>query len=180
MRCSWCESWLGEYVDGALAPRRANAVAEHLRGCAACGALAERLRVVDGLLATTRMPELAPEFTGQLMARVRAMPPAPAPRGALPAALFYAVGAWVAGFAALAAVWAAFPQAGHFGLLALGSALQAVTGGAHALWPLAPVAAPAVASLLWIDVLLLAATLLFYRAVRPQLAAYLSAGRARR
>ncbi|MBV8280867.1 MAG: zf-HC2 domain-containing protein, partial [Candidatus Eremiobacteraeota bacterium] len=52
MRCSSCESLLDAFVDAALEPGRAAAVAAHLESCRSCETLHRRLRVVDGLLMT--------------------------------------------------------------------------------------------------------------------------------
>ena len=175
MRCSSCESHLGAYVEGALPPLRARAVAEHLRGCSACRALRERLRNVDALLVTARAPVLEDAFTHSVMERVRTMPPPPRERRTLlPLALLYLIVAWTVGLAAVGTFWPAFAAGAGTARIFAASLLQAVAYGAHAAWPVAPFAALAVSSLLAIDLLLLAATIGFYRSVRPRLAAALA------
>jgi anti-sigma factor RsiW len=97
MRCSSFEPLLDAYVEGELAPARRARVGAHLEGCASCAALLEELRAVDGLLLAPRRREPAPNFTFKVMAEVRAMPAARAPRFPHLAVLgTYVVFAWVA------------------------------------------------------------------------------------
>lgn len=180
MRCSSCESFVGEYVEGALAPRRARAVAAHLRTCPACRALYDRLRNVDALLVTARAPELAPEFTRSVMERVRTMPPPPRERRRLlPLALLYLGFAWAAAIATITFFWPEFSGGARLAGNVVASSMQSLAYGAHAAWPIAPLATLAGASLLSVDLLLLAAAFAFYRSVRPRLAAALAARSAR-
>ncbi|MEO6835005.1 MAG: zf-HC2 domain-containing protein [Candidatus Tumulicola sp.] len=176
MRCSSCEALLDQYVEAALPPARANAVAAHLRGCAACEDVHQRLRIVDALLTTARLPGLRANFTFDVMAGIRTMPAPAAPRRPLlPLAAFYLVAAWIFVGAALSFVWPVAPAGGRaFAHLAAGT-LQAVGASAHALWPVAPIALSVVVSVLSIDVLLFAVLVVFYRTVRPRLTAYLAA-----
>lgn len=176
MRCSSCETLLDQYVDASLEPARAAAVARHLCGCAACEELHRRLRVVDGLLATARSAELTPDFTFDVMTRLRAMPlPAAPKRSLLPLAVFYLVAAWILAGSALALAWPGTP----FQLRALAQAvsgpLAALQHATQTFLPLEPIALSVVISVLSIDVLLFAALVVFYRSVRPRLTAYLAA-----
>lgn len=174
MRCSWCEPLLDAYVDGALDPARSGAVAAHLRSCPACDAAHRRLRVVDALLVTARTPELRVDFTEQVMTAVRLLPaPAQPRKPLLPLAAFYLVAAWIAMGAAMAFLRPHVPLGAVAG--ALQNAGRALAQSSHALWPIAPFALPAIASVLVVDVLLFAAVVVFYRRVRPRLTAYLAA-----
>jgi anti-sigma factor RsiW len=176
VRCSSCEALLDQYIDASLEAARAAAVATHLHGCAACEELHRRLRVVDGLLATVRGAELAPDFTFELMDRLRAMPlPAAPKRTLLPLAVFYLVSAWILAGAALALAWPGTPFALRSLAQAASGPLAALQHATHAILPLEPIALSLVMSVLSIDVLLLAAVVVFYRSVRPRLAAYLAA-----
>lgn len=176
MRCSWCETQLNDYVEKALEPARAAAVAAHLGDCPACEGLHRRLRDVDGLLATARAPGLQPDFTFNVMVAIRTLPAPAAPRRPLlPLAAFYLVAAWIAAAAGLAFLWPGAPAAvGGLGRQA-GGTLAALGQSTHALWPVAPLALSVVVGILSIDVLLFAALIVFYRTVRPRLAAYLAA-----
>ncbi|HVA34167.1 MAG TPA: zf-HC2 domain-containing protein [Candidatus Baltobacteraceae bacterium] len=174
MRCSWCEAYLDEFVEGTLSPMRMRAVAAHLQRCPSCEALHRRLRIVDALLATADKAALTPGFTTGVMQQVRSMPP---PRLArkmlLPLAAFYLVAAWIA--VAAAAAWIRPGLApGAAGLLAIASSgMRAVAHGAQALWPIAPLAVTLVAIVLSIDAILLAVLIVFYRSVHPRLLAHL-------
>lgn len=174
MRCSWCEPLLDAYVDGALDPARTGAVTSHLRACPACDAMHRRLRVVDGLLMTARVPDLRADFTEHVMAAVRLLPaPAPQRKPLLPLAAFYLVAAWIVTGAVLIFLRPRMP----LGAVAstVEGAVRAVAQGSHAFWPIAPFALPAIVSVLIVDVLLFAAVAIFYRRVRPRLTAYLAA-----
>jgi anti-sigma factor RsiW len=175
MRCSSCESLLDQYVDATLPPRQMHAVAAHIRTCPSCAALHDRLRVVDGLLHTHRMLDLAPGVTGAVMARVRAMPAPRAPRQSIwIAAAFYLICAWGVVFASFVFLRTGARSASAFlARLAQGGG-QAVTHAAHAVVPILPVAVSVMVSVLAVDVLLLAAVIVFYRTVRPRLTAHLA------
>ena len=174
MRCSWCEPLLDAYVDGALDPARIRAVTAHLHACPACDATHRRLRVVDGLLMTACAPTLRDDFTEHVMSAVRLLPaPAPLRKPLLPLAAFYLVAAWIVTAAAIVLLRPTLPLGALAG--AAQSTARAIAQGSHALWPIAPLALPAIVSVLVIDVLLFAAVVVFYRRVRPRLTAYLAA-----
>lgn len=177
MRCSWCEASLDEFVEATLSPAAMQAVAAHLRECAACEALHRRLRIVDALLETARIPELEPAFTDAVMVRVRMLPvPAPARRAIWPIAACYVIAAWIATAIAIALSHSGAPAAAAQAIAArTGSALAGFMGGLHALWPVAPLAASLVIGVLSVDVVLFAVVIVFYRTVRPRLAARLAA-----
>src|SRR5579864_7491755 len=63
VRCSSCEPLLDRYVEGTLLPRTMAQVRTHVRDCDACRELLDELKAVDGLLFTTRVPELPQNFT---------------------------------------------------------------------------------------------------------------------
>jgi len=100
MRCSYSEgadTALDEYLDGTLSPVRHARLCEHLRSCESCAALLAELRVVDALLLQPRRIEVPPNFNGQIMAEVRAIPAPHVPRSRPFAVLAtYVVFAWVA------------------------------------------------------------------------------------
>jgi len=79
VRCSSCELLLDRYVEGTLNPREMANVTKHLATCADCLALLEELKVVDGLLFTSRTPDLPPNFTFALMSEMRTVPAPKAP-----------------------------------------------------------------------------------------------------
>ncbi|MBV8490814.1 MAG: zf-HC2 domain-containing protein [Candidatus Eremiobacteraeota bacterium] len=175
MRCSWCEPSLGAYVDGELSAPRKRAVAHHLRECPACSALYERLRNVDGLLLGASGTPLAEEFVSDVMTRVKAMPAHERTRmPALLQAVVYFALAWIGGFIVLVLFWRESAGAGANALRVAVSSGQAVSKAAHAIWPIAPLATSAGIALLSIDVLLVVATIFFYRSLRPRLAMHLS------
>jgi hypothetical protein len=175
VRCSSCELLLDEFVEATLDRARAIAVGAHLRGCTACEALHRRLRIVDALLTTARGPDLHPEFTPGLMAHVRVLPaPAISHRPLLALAAFYLVAAWIFVGAALSFAGPRAPAVAREGARLAGGILATLGQGAHALWPMTPVALSVVVGVLSIDVLLFAAVVVFYRTVRPQLAARLA------
>ena len=176
MRCSSCEPYLGAYVEGELSPQRARAVRHHLSSCTACGAFYDRLRNVDALLFTARRTELEPDFVKGVMSQVYAMP-AHRPRSKTIDVLLSLAGAWLFGAALIAIFWRTILGPGSGALREAQSALQAVDVGARAIWPIAPLATTAGVTMLAIDALLLAGTLVFYRSVRPRLATHLATGR---
>jgi hypothetical protein len=140
----------------------------------ACETLHRRLRVVDGLLMTARVPGLHDDFTAHVMAAVSALPqPAPQRKPLLPLAAFYLVAAWIVTVAVVALVRPHVPV-GSGAVRGMASIAQAVAQGAHALWPFAPIAVPAIVIVLAVDVMLFAALVFFYRRIRPRLTAYLS------
>jgi len=101
VRCSSCEPLLDRYVEGSLTPRQMADVNAHVKACAPCTTLLEELRVVDGLLYTTRVPDLPPNFTFAVMAETNAMPVPKAPPTRVWSFLaLYLTAAW-----AMAIVW---------------------------------------------------------------------------
>lgn len=182
MRCSSCEPWLGAFVDDALSPRKRAAVAAHLRSCASCRELYDRLRNVDALLVTGRAAELPANFTRELMGRLHEVPrPVNRRPPLLRLAALYLGCAWIV---AALAVWyardAAAPAVALHALSPLASGLAAIGRVVRSLWPIAPLAASAGVALLAVDALLLAAVILFYRAVHPRVAATLATSSERR
>jgi anti-sigma factor RsiW len=169
---------LGAYVDGELSPARARAVALHLRHCQACAALYERLRNVDGLLFSASGTPLGPDFVTGVMSRVKAMPAhAHQRRSQLLSTLLHLTLAWVGGLLLVLLFWQTAARAGVAALHEASLLAQALAGGTHAFWPLVPLATSAGIALLSIDLMLLAATMLFYRSLRPRLAVHLANGR---
>lgn len=77
--CDRVREDLVAWIDEELEPAAAAAVEEHLSGCAACGAEAERLRAVDRALDLLGADELAPRagWVGQMQARIAPDPAAP-------------------------------------------------------------------------------------------------------
>jgi len=73
VRCSYCESLLPEYIDGALSADAAARVRSHVSGCARCADLLAELRVIDALLLEPRRLEPAPNFTFKTMAEIRTL-----------------------------------------------------------------------------------------------------------
>jgi len=176
VRCSSCEPLLDAFVDADLDARRTGTVAAHLRSCTACEALRQRLRVVDALLVTASEREIGSDFTAAVMSAVRDLPaPQPPRRTWLLLAAFYLVGAWIVGVAAFALLRPSLAAGTRAIAGAAGSLTQGLAVGTHALLPIAPIALPAVAIVLAVDVLLFAALVFFYRRVRPRLTAYLTA-----
>lgn len=167
MRCSSCEPWLDAYLEGTLQRRRAGAIARHLRGCDACSALLQELRVIDALLETARPPGgVAGDFTASVLSATRASKPhAPRRVPYVVPLVLYLLAAWalVAFFALrsnhLLQLGAGFVAMEQRNAAALGSALRAFA-------PATPVAAAAVTLVLLLDVFLLFALLYGYRRVR--------------
>ncbi|MBV9269462.1 MAG: zf-HC2 domain-containing protein [Candidatus Eremiobacteraeota bacterium] len=96
MRCSFCELLLDRYVEGTLSRREMAAVTKHLATCNDCRALLEELKVVDGLLFTTRRPDLPPNFTFKVMSEARSVPAPRVPRRQFWSFLaLYLASAWV-------------------------------------------------------------------------------------
>jgi anti-sigma factor RsiW len=175
MRCSWCESRLDEYVDATLSPVQMRAMYVHLQSCPDCEALHRRVRVVDGLLHTTRAIQLDGDFTSLVMTQIEVLPTPRVPRQSLWLfGAFYLVCAWALVAAAMLALRPGTFAAAGLAFNGVG-ALRALMQGAHALWPIAPLAVFLVAGALSVDALLLTAIVLFYRTLRPRLAAALAA-----
>lgn len=182
MRCSSCEILLDRYVEATLSAKQMLAVSKHVQSCTSCASLVTELRVVDALLSTTKTVELAPNFTFALMAEVRTMPAPSMRKLSMWAVLsFYTVGAWIA------VITAMLTFAPHLGVLSsfalrarssIGEAIDAIGGTAHAFGPSAPFVAAFVVTVLAVDVALAAALILFYRNVRPRLAAQLATSEA--
>lgn len=61
---------LEAHYHHALEPRTAQTVAEHVAGCAACGAALERFAAIDQLIADAPMPAPGPELHRRLAARI--------------------------------------------------------------------------------------------------------------
>lgn len=174
MHCSSCETLLDRYVEGSLRPRQMAEVGAHVKSCAACSALLEELKVVDGLLFTTRVPDLPPNFTFAVMAEANTMPVPKAPPTRVWSFLaLYLTAAW-----AMAVIWvsttgvdprtlaeAAVLQGNRF-VSAVGS--LSVPGHALAQSPLLVATGLVVLAL---DVALAAAAIVFFTLVRPRLAA---------
>jgi anti-sigma factor RsiW len=178
VRCSWCEKQLDSYLEGTLPPRLVSSVEAHLRDCSACRAIIEQARVVDALLNTTRSPDLAPNFTFAVMAHVRELPISTVRSPLLIAWLsFYLVAAWIA----LSGAYALFGR--YVPALAaplraaqtwLASLLATTSATAHAVAPLAPPVLLVGITALLVDAVLAIGVLVFYRTVRPRLAARLA------
>jgi len=176
MRCSWCEPLLDQYLERSLRPATMLRVAKHLHACKACHALLVELRSVDGLLLGAKQPELPPNFTFAVMAEVRSRPALRRRRVPAWAVLSsYLAAAWVAVVAALLVWGGRWPAAAS----ALSSvqhdgAWRALSNALHAIAPTTPLVAAGVSVVLAVDVALFAALFIFYRSVRPQLAAHLA------
>ncbi len=176
MRCSSCESLLDAYLEAALRPREARAVAAHLRGCHGCAALLRELRVIDALLTTARPPKVAADFTATVVCAVDAtQPPRPRRKPLAVALLLYLGTAWT-----IAAFAASRPQGlGHLTAVFLTLAqrdMAAIGAAGRALAPATPVAAAAMTGVLLLDLLLLVAVFYGYRRVAPLIAFHLSRG----
>lgn len=179
MRCSSCEQRLDRYVEGTLTPRQMLDVSAHLRSCEHCRELLDELKVVDGLLFTTRTPELAPNFTFAVMAEVNALPAPRARQHPLWSFLvLYSAAAWVAvvaglvltGTAPSAVVGTITSALSKIGVLFGGAALSVSQGLAHTV----PVLAAFSVGVLLIDVAIAFAFAVLYFVVRPRLAAQLA------
>ena len=124
--------------------------------------------------ASTR-PFAASAITCRPGIRDSAMPVPVAVRRAMwPLVAAYLAVAWIAAAIGFFVLRPVLPSA----LTAAGTRLAAIAGdvvqGTHGLWPVAPVAASVVLSVLSIDIVLFVAVIVFYRAVRPRLAARLA------
>jgi anti-sigma factor RsiW len=133
MRCSSCEPFLDEYVEGLTPPALRAAIDEHIAECRNCRELLEELRVIDALLLQPRRIDPAPNFTFAVMAEVRSQPlpqrpasPGLAIFGAYLAFAWVAIAVWfIAGGAAardaLAFVAAQLARGGLAALALVGS-----------------------------------------------------------
>lgn len=179
MRCSSCEPLIDRYVEATLSPRRMIEVGKHLRECASCAAILEELKVVDALLATTRVPELPENFTFAVMAETGSMPAPRARQHPIWSFLaLYLAAAWVAsvlGIAFSGASPAALLSRLWSTLAGAGTAASVLSAGAsHGLTHSTPTLAAFGAGVLVIDAALAAAVALVYFVVRPRLAARLA------
>jgi anti-sigma factor RsiW len=181
MRCLACELLLDAYLERELPPRTMRRVANHLRNCPSCTATLAELRVVDGLLATTKPVELPPNFAHAAMAQVRILPKPRPTRGVMWIALaFYLVCAWIAAWVIAMLVRGGLPAFGTgfleriFADATHGGSWHALIGTLSAFTPLTPLVAPALGVALVLDVALGAGVLFFYREIRPWLVARLS------
>jgi anti-sigma factor RsiW len=176
MRCSSCEPLLDQYLDRVLSPRVMQRVAVHLQTCNACQTLLHELRSVDGLLLGAKQPELPPNFTFALMAEVRSQPVVRrrrVPAWAMLAA--YLVCAWAAAAAFIAVPGGHWPEiAAAVGAFQHLSAWRVAGNLLHAVAPATPLVAAGVGAVLSLDVAMFVALFVFYRSVRPQLAAHLA------
>jgi anti-sigma factor RsiW len=174
--CSSCEAFLDRYVDGDLDQRQTARVARHLAGCPSCERLHRRLRTVDALLETIGTAELSPDFTFDVMGRIRELPaPAIAARPWWILLTMYLLVGWAAlGVAMLELRTGATASAGG-AVHAVVNALGAVGSVAHSLSTVTPFAISAVVLMLAIDVLLFAIVAVYYRKLVPRLAAHLAA-----
>jgi anti-sigma factor RsiW len=178
--CSSCESLLDRYVDGDLDPRQTAWVVRHLSGCISCERLHRRLRTVDALLETIGPAELSPDFTFDVMGRLRELPvPATSARQWWILLAMYLLAGWTA--LAVGVLELRTGAAANTGgaVHALQNALGAVGSVAHSLSTVTPFAVSAVVLMLAIDVLLFAIVAVYYRRLVPRLAAHLAAAERR-
>jgi anti-sigma factor RsiW len=176
VRCSSCEPLLDRYIEGTLTPRQMIDVGAHVRDCANCRELLEEVKVIDGLLATTSVPDLPENFTFAVMAEVNSMP---APRArAHPVWSFlvlYSTAAWVAAVAGMAITRTS--PAVVFEFIARAFAKAGAGAGAfaasvsHALSPSSPSLAELGFGVLLLDIVIAAAFAVLYFVVRPRVVA---------
>jgi anti-sigma factor RsiW len=178
VRCSSCEPLLDRYIEGTLSERQMRTFTQHLRLCESCKALLAELRVVDALLATSPVVELPPNFTFAVMAEVRTTPMATSRRVSIWALLtFYVISAWIAvtaGSFAFGSSLRGLPSLAASVGSSISHGVAALAGVAHVFGPATPVVIAIGVTILLLDVALVAATLFFYRSVRPRLAAHLA------
>ncbi len=180
MACSSCESLLDRYVDGDLDPRQTAWVVRHLDGCASCERLHRRLRTVDALLETIGPVELAPDFTFDVMGRIRELPaPAIAVRPWWILLATYLLAGWAVLGAAILELRSGAAAGTAGAMHAVQNALGAVGSVAHSLSTVTPFAVSAVVLMLAIDVLLFAIVAVYYRRLVPRLAAHLASAETR-
>lgn len=179
MRCSSCEPLLDRYIEGTLKPAQMRAIGEHLRTCEHCRGLMDEVKVIDGLLATTPVPELPQNFTFAVMAEVNSMP---APRARQHPVwsflVLYSAAVWAAAVAGmvvtgtsprtvLAAIGAGLAKAG---LVSAAFSSTLSNGLTHTMPGLAAFGF----GVLVIDMAIACAFALLYFVVRPRLAARLA------
>lgn len=179
VRCSSCEPLLDRYIEGTLTPRQMIDITAHLRECTSCSELLREVKVIDGLLATTREPVLAENFTFAVMAEVRAMPAPRARQHPIWSFLIlYPAAAWVAGILAMVLTGTS-PSAVIASMSNALARIGVVSGGvsaefSHSLGHFTPTLAAFGAGVLVIDVALGCAFALLYFVVRPRLVARLA------
>ena len=179
MRCSSCEPLLDRYIECTLNSRQMRQIAAHLQSCESCRALLDELRVVDGLLFTTKVPNLPENFTFAVMAEVNSMPAPHARQHPVWSFLaLYCAAAWVAAVLGMAytgtspravwsAIWYGLQYAGH-------AASTLATSASHGLTHTMPALAAFGFGVLLLDIVVAAAIALVYLVVRPRLAARLA------
>jgi anti-sigma factor RsiW len=179
VRCSSCEPLLDRYLEGTLKPPQMLAISAHVRECASCRELLEELKAVDGLLFTTRVPELPENFTFAVMAEANSLPAPRAHQHPLWSFIvLYSAAAWVATVLAMvltgtkpAAVFAAISGAlARAGVLSSGVSGSLSHGFSHTV----PAIATFGAGVLVIDVAIALAFALLYFVVRPRIVARLA------
>jgi anti-sigma factor RsiW len=167
------------FIEGTLPPHQMRNVAEHIEECDDCRALLEEVKVIDGLLATTRVPGLPENFTFAVMAELNSMP---APRARQHPVwsflVLYSAAVWAAVVAAMVftgtspgvAIATISTAIGKVGLLA-----SAFTAGiSHGMTHAMPSLAAFGFGVLIIDIAIACAFALLYFIVRPRLAARLA------
>lgn len=179
MRCSACEPLLDRYIECTLPPRQMAAVRNHLAQCSPCSDLLHELRVVDGLLFTTVVPELPQNFTFAVMAEVNSMPAHRVRQHPVWSFLaLYSAAAWVAATIAIVLTGTSPRVALLFvwnGIAHAGTAAGNVAGSAsHGLMHTTPALAAFGAGVLFLDITVAAAIAVVYLVVRPRLAARLA------
>lgn len=179
MRCSSCEPLLDRYVECTLPAPQMAAIGDHLSECDRCRALLDELKVIDGLLATTGVPELPENFTFAVMAEVGAMPAPRARQHPIWSFLtLYSAAVWAAVVAAMVltgtsprvAIATIASTLGRVGFVSSAFASDVAHGVTHTMPSLAAFGA----GVLVIDIALACAFALLYFVVRPRLAARLA------
>jgi hypothetical protein len=154
------------------------ALGAHLNSCATCASLLTELRVVDALLATTSVPDLAPNFTFVVMAELRNTPALARPHSTplwRVLALYLTI-AWIA-VSAFVVIAGRAPWLAAFGMSlreGLGNAFSAIAGAAHGIAPAGPLVVAFVSVVLVLDAMLATIIITYYRAVHPRLAEHLA------
>ena len=69
-RCLLVQGYLGRYVDGALASRRASSVRDHVEVCPRCLEAERMARAIPVMLATSIGPPPPPTLLPRLLARL--------------------------------------------------------------------------------------------------------------
>ena len=124
LKCFWVRRRIAAHLDGALAEKRAEAVAAHVGGCAGCQEERSRLERLRGFLRATLSAGADPDWSGFWDGvRRRILAERPAPRRE----------AWWGG------LWR---QVAGYPRLALGGALAGLVLLALTLWPSEPPQAP--------------------------------------